>query len=1309
MRRVNHQPTIGVIPSCLAGESLPLSLPVPRRSETTMCDERLSLYIGLLVACCPITTAVGQTREPASTRVKAAAGERERRSTAIELTAVQAAVAGLGCEAIGDYLDPNAGTNRFRGNAYTLDQAAGLVEIKMELEFTGTVDLFFYVFERVSNTFELRLEEVVSADGTGAPTLYSSGVIDMPGPLDLGAGKQYAIGVAWSSTDGIPSTVEYGDDDLIYPKPFSAGQVDGLIAINQVPPMPQSFSVPTIFTNDGVASMELCLTGACCGVDGDPANCDVLSQAECLDADGEFTALAVTCDEIAKDPLELGCPLRQGACCFDINACLFVNSYACEAVEGSWNEDVACEDASEPCAPRGGCCRPDGSCAENVTVTQCGLLGGDYRGDGVDCDVFPPCSGGACCAGQACEFVLAPDDCVASGGLFVGAGSTCDPNPCVPTGACCDGVWPNAVCSETTQQACAGSPTATYRGDGTTCETLAIPCGRGACCVGGIGCRDGSDGGGWSETFCTFSNSGEYRGDGTTCATIEPRCKGVCCWEAGAQCREDVTPVECFDKLAGSFAGYDLPCTVPLGECTPDCPDPCVEPDLAVCCADLVAVGACCLANETCTDTTGTICSNELLGSFVDGLCRSDGVTACTTNADCPIGVCQGGGGDDGDPCPNGDADCAVECSLEPAICDPTASCADEPNPCIVPEPTGACCDPALLPADPCTDDVLEAACMGATETWTANTLCVDLSPLCGFGACCDRIVPDNPVCTSELEADCGEVNDTWTAGTLCDDLFPACVQIGACCDRNTFTCLDNVEEAACQGAGREWTADTACADFVEPCVPPTGACCNNAACTEETQADCAAAGGNYQGDNEVCLGGLCGACCHLDGTCDDDAVTAECADPSIFHAGFLCENVCAPRGACCLPDGSCVVALTEAECKAEDVDAVYDGDGTVCGDNLCTVGPCCRVSDETCEDRTLQDCESVGGRYLLDFGATCLALDPNCAARICCNPAGVCIENALELDCDNLGDFRPDDFSCDTCVAVGACCLPDDSCDVRPVDECLSAGGAYAGDTTTCDVPNPCATAACCLPNTSCDDTLTRLVCEAAGGNFFDGENCLGAIDCTTGACCDPPDCTVTTEELCGLAGFVYQGNGLECVPDPCGISIVSSLPPDGSIDARQPFPPNGVPGEDLVDITFNGDTAGVIAADFVLEVFPGPDAPPDIVDVTPVGNTVTLRLTVHIPPQQWTSIRHIASDTVIWLGSLPSDVSGDGTADEGDVAQMIACLSSPPEPCDVWECDVDRSGTCTLADVLRVIDLLNGAKSYDIYLGEVIPPGPP
>lgn len=113
-------------------------------------------------------------------------------------------------------------------------------------------------------------------------------------------------------------------------------------------------------------------------------------------------------------------------------------------------------------------------------------------------------------------------------------------------------------------------------------------------------------------------------------------------------------------------------------------------------------------------------------------------------------------------------------------------------------------------------------------------------------------------------------------------------------------------------------------------------------------------------------------------------------------------------------------------------------------------------------------------------------------------------------------------------------------------------------------------------------------------------------------------------------------------------------------------------------------------------------PPNPPIIHDVVPgPGNTLTLNFTATaqstapypIQPRRWTCVRHIASNTMRCVGFQPADVDGNGTAVPADIITLVDNLNGnvqPPLPSS--RCDMDRSGMCNPADIITFVDLLNG-----------------
>lgn len=183
----------------------------------------------------------------------------------------------------------------------------------------------------------------------------------------------------------------------------------------------------------------------------------------------------------------------------------------------------------------------------------------------------------------------------------------------------------------------------------------------------------------------------------------------------------------------------------------------------------------------------------------------------------------------------------------------------------------------------------------------------------------------------------------------------------------------------------------------------------------------------------------------------------------------------------------------------------------------------------------------------------------------------------------------------------------------------------------------------------------------------------------------------------------MIVEGTPAEVID----ISIVTSNPPDGAIDARQPFDLNGEnpDGWSAIHLAFDGDVSGLEVGDFELTQQGGAGLPPEIVAVNvEAQDSVELVFSDIIAELAWTTIRHIESDTSVRIGFLPGDVNGDGTASANDVLALIDALNGQTSLPD-YSTDIDRSGVSNAADVLREIDLLNGAEAFSPYLGESLP----
>lgn len=168
------------------------------------------------------------------------------------------------------------------------------------------------------------------------------------------------------------------------------------------------------------------------------------------------------------------------------------------------------------------------------------------------------------------------------------------------------------------------------------------------------------------------------------------------------------------------------------------------------------------------------------------------------------------------------------------------------------------------------------------------------------------------------------------------------------------------------------------------------------------------------------------------------------------------------------------------------------------------------------------------------------------------------------------------------------------------------------------------------------------------------------------------------------------------------CG--IVDASPPNCAIDAGYPSDPNNASsllGLTSINVVVDtGCDAGSVApGDFNVTVTSG--VVPSILSVTPDEGFITLDLNGPIPAGAWTCFELGSSQTCI--GFLPGDALSDGTSTALDIDGLIGNLNNEIT-LDLWQCDINRSGTCTSADILGGIDLLNGGGEFTAWMGATL-----
>ncbi|GJM23891.1 MAG: hypothetical protein DHS20C16_03060 [Phycisphaerae bacterium] len=526
---------------------------------------------------------------------------------------------------------------------------------------------------------------------------------------------------------------------------------------------------------------------------------------------------------------------------------------------------------------------------------------------------------------------------------------------------------------------------------------------------------------------------------------------------------------------------------------------------------------------------------------------------------------------------------------------DPTETCAI-PNPCA--EPFGACC----FFDGTCGDDLTVSECTDLGGSYNGDYSVCSSANCPATGACC---LLETGCLQQESASECTSIGGVsfQGLGTHCQDepLFPLdpCDDtiIGACC-RYDGTCEDGVEQFDCETSQLGQTPGiwkgqgTDCS--VQTCEV-LGACCEDAeTCSDVAIEDCNINFFTWT-EGQPCLFDACGATV---GAC---CVFGECKVMNSFdclQAGGVFENVgtnawracevatpCTNggEGACCLPGGECKIQ-SAVECANSN--GLYDGDGVSCASLSCVTGVCCDGSDVCSEERQF-DCIGLGSTPG-EPGTSCsdTSANPCVASGACCFDDGSCDilnETILVPQCSSMGGtYQGDDTLCDAaaCPEVGACCselVPGSGffgCenDVSEPDCLQRPLGSFGGFGSDCS-GDPCAQGACCALDGTCSET-SRLACESDPLAVFNGGGTQCVIDACEprGACCDGQSCSIETFDVCSNGGGAYLGDTTLCDANTC-----DTAPCCVSGECKDLFPDdcttsNGVQGS-LGDLCASGD----------------------------------------------------------------------------------------------------------------------------------------
>ncbi len=184
--------------------------------------------------------------------------------------------------------------------------------------------------------------------------------------------------------------------------------------------------------------------------------------------------------------------------------------------------------------------------------------------------------------------------------------------------------------------------------------------------------------------------------------------------------------------------------------------------------------------------------------------------------------------------------------------------------------------------------------------------------------------------------------------------------------------------------------------------------------------------------------------------------------------------------------------------------------------------------------------------------------------------------------------------------------------------------------------------------------------------------------------------------------------GNHISAIALELPSSLRASSPPANSIDARQPHLPNNArprQGLDSIDLYLSRTDRNPSPRDLAVSEIGGDGIAPTIVSISnPLPSVFRVQLAQPVEAGTYTCFTHLPSQTQSCIGYLPGDVNGDGTSSPVDILALINSLNNIV-PRSIYSTDLNRSGIAESSDILRLIDLLNGAGAFEIWNGVSLP----
>ena len=375
------------------------------------------------------------------------------------------------------------------------------------------------------------------------------------------------------------------------------------------------------------------------------------------------------------------------------------------------------------------------------------------------------------------------------------------------------------------------------------------------------------------------------------------------------------------------------------------------------------------------------------------------------------------------------------------------------------------------------------------------------------------------------------------------------------------------------------------------------------------------------------------------------------------------------------------------------------------------------RLPPGACCDPYLTEC--TGG---VDTGKRCLS-NTDCSAPGTCE--SVC-RQTTEANCPFPppdSDLRPQWQQGEACdpnpffpevCGVAACChkkpnpsnpnILDEVCENLTNNECNSAPpldqprewqiGAYCAVGAQHCPTNPC------LGRNGCVCVTSPCPCDPCYPDFPPDQGCCDKVCATADSFC----CEVSWNSYCCDLAFELCGPDVNC---PVG-KIEFIEPPDGVVDARRQYLPGNPAMSDSIR-TFVA-TGPSDAAERCWSFCESPDVPAsifitDVVESPP--GTYTIHLSRPIPPVV-NMITYTDDDGQKAVGRFiahPANVNADSESNSKDILSLIDYLNGiAPLPWGKYSGDLDHSGVIGPADIVTLIDLLNG-NGFAAWYGTALP----